>query len=69
MGRICLNRAPRMKFKDLLGPQVQGMGRPMGYSCRVAKETGSGLVRDLAQERECICDAFCILFSLFAPNI
>ena len=47
--RIRLDRAPHMKFRRLLVPDAQGMGRALEYFCREAKKTDSGLARALAK--------------------
>ena len=50
--RIRLNRAPHMKFKNLLSPDARGMNRALEYFRRVAKGTESVLVQALANERD-----------------
>ena len=53
--RIRLNRAPQMKFEDLLGSNLQGMDRASESFWRIANESENGLVRAVAQDREYIC--------------
>ena len=45
LGRIRLNRAPEMKYKDESGPRVGSIGRVVAYFRQVIKETDNELVR------------------------
>ena len=67
--RIRLSRTPHIKFKHLLGPGAQGMGRALDYFRRVAEGTDGVLVRASANGREYICEATRILFTTYASNV
>ena len=43
LDRITVDRAPRAKDKDLLGPKIDSVGRVLAYYREVAKETGAHL--------------------------
>ena len=66
-GRIRPNRSPHMKFKYLSRNGVQSADKALGYSRRVANQSESSLVRAVACEREFICVAMRILFTLDKP--
>ena len=66
--RIRLSRAPPMKYKYLFRSGARPMGCALEFFRRVAKETGSSLVRAVATEREIICDALRIAYAPYAPS-
>ena len=64
--RIRLSRAPHMKDKYLLSNGAQSVYKSLEYLRRVAKKTGSSLVREVANEGEFISErcGFCSLRTL-----
>ena len=63
--RICLSRAPHIHYRNLLSNGAQSLGRSWEYFRRVAKETGSALVRAVAQGRELIRESIRISFTSY----
>ena len=69
IGRIRLNRAPKTKFEQLLGPDVPRRYRALEYFRRAANETDDVPARALANERKYLREAARLLFAAYFPNV
>ena len=69
IGRSRLNRAPRLKYKHLVGPGTKGIYRALEYFRRLTKGADDVPVGAVASEQGYTCVAARILLTPFAPNV